>query len=451
MGVITFNGRSSDEFGCTIEERPAHTRGSRRGELIEVPGRNGAMALEDGSYTTYTQSYVVAFKEGDATPPHRRAAQVAEWLLGSSGFCRLEDSFEPGFYRLARFSGPLNIGQVVNAYGRCTLEFECQPQRYLKTGEVRIGVKSYDYAATIQIYGIPGDVASVYVKSNGTAELVLRNDSGGRKEAEMQRDGDWSVGEVETAGGYNYAHLNVSMFSDETSSLSFKDADGNEMPVFSASEGHVQFTNPTSNAAGPLLEFRDQSTEPAPEPQTLTKVNNTFIGSNGEVLKTAWSSQEGMFTTQPVTVAGYDYAIITGGSYSFFDSSGNVVAFDLAGATEKKVIVPSGADTIVLGGSSDKDTILSLQNARPTPGAGAATIGSTTINLDFSDHDTIFLDCERHDAYYADGSNANSKISFADSLSQYPTFPQLGPGVTSLIPGDGFNLDFYITPRWWVL
>jgi len=172
MGVIRFNGISSADFGCTIERRPNHTRGSRRGELIEVPGRNGVVVLEDGSFATYKQEYVMAFKEGDTMPPYKRAAQVAEWLLGSRGFCRLEDDFEPNVYRMARYAGALNIEQVADKYGRVVLEFECQPQRYLKSGEVETRVESnVSGTSTMDVANLASNVNRVKLNVSQDASI----------------------------------------------------------------------------------------------------------------------------------------------------------------------------------------------------------------------------------------------------------------------------------------
>ena len=374
MGVIRFNGISSADFGCTIERRPNHTRGSRRGELIEVPGRNGAAVLEDGSFATYKQEYVMAFKEGGTVPPYKRAAQVAEWLLGSRGFCRLEDDFEPNVYRMARYAGALNIEQVADEYGRVVLEFECQPQRYLKSGETPI---SYE-----------GDSSTVF-----------------------------------------------------------------------------RITNPTQFEARPLLKFVDTSEEPPVVPQTLTKNMGTKIAADGDIIKSAWSGDEYLYTSDPLPVSGGGVAIITGISYAFYDSNDKAIKVYRATPYDartllksERVLIPSGAATVIVGGEDSgggqydtTEAELSLQAARPNPGVAAVTINGTTINLDFSEHDTIFLDCDLHDAYYIDGSSANNKVSFANNFDPYPTFPGLLPGENTIIPGDGSNLDFELTPRWWVL
>lgn len=135
MGVIIFNGKSSTDYGIVIEKRPPQNHGAKRGEAYTIAGRNGTYFREDGTYDNYIQPYEIAIRQGMTRRADLRAADVAAWLLGSSGFCRLEDGFEPEFFRLARYAGPLNIEQILNAWGRCTLEFDCRPERWLVSGE----------------------------------------------------------------------------------------------------------------------------------------------------------------------------------------------------------------------------------------------------------------------------------------------------------------------------
>ena len=370
--TIYFDGKSSADFGLIVEYFPESVHAARRGELIPIPGRNGVIVREDGAFDTYSQQYQVWFRNTMGRDTYQKARDVAEWLLSASGFCRLEDTYEPEHFRLARFVGPLNIETVLCDHGRATLEFDVQPQRYLKSGETPI---SYE--------------------------------------------------------------------GDSTTTFSI--------------------TNPTLFEARPLLKFVDTSVEPPTVSQSIVVRNNTLIWQNGEVInwKPSWSGGEDpeVKTCEPVSVSGFAYAYVTGNSYAFYDGSGNALTFDAdyykthqTNMDNTKVIVPSNASTIVIGtGKGAPDMSLSLQEARANPGNSAVTINGTTISLDFSEHDTIFLDCDLHDAYYIDGSSANNKVSFANNFDPYPTFPGLLPGENTIIPGDGSNLDFELTPRWWTL
>ena len=372
-GKIIFNGISSQDFGLVVEKVPSSVHASRRGNLISIPGRNGVIVREDGSFDTYTQEYDVWFsesKEYGSRSAYDMARDIAVWLLGASGFCRLEDDFEPEYYRLARYSGALDVDMILLQCGKARLTFDFQPQRYLKSGEKAI---SYE-----------GDSSTVF-----------------------------------------------------------------------------SITNTTKFEARPLLRFTDTSPEPTRETQTLTMQENYVILPSGDVIN-ASSIYPGYAVSNPVNCAGKAKALITGNGYAFLDSDGEtreggyvrtggfIDGMTVTGRTE---VVPSWAQTIVVSRANGSSSQVGLELVAPrqNPGASAVTINGTTVNLDFSEHDTIFLDCDLHDAYYADGSNANAMVSFSSSVAPYPTFPGLAPGANSIRPNSGSILDFELTPRWWTL
>ena len=366
--TIYFNGKSSADFGLIVEYYPESVHAARRGELIPIPGRNGVIIREDGAYDTYSQTFQIWFRNTLNRDTFQTARDVAEWLLGASGFCRLEDTYEPEHFRLARFVGPLNVETVLKNHGRATLEFDVQPQRYLKSGETPLTF------------------------TGGATSII---------------------------------------------------------------------NNPTQFEARPLLKFTDTSTEPIRVDQTLTMRENYVILPSGTIRDFS-SVNPGYAVSNPVSCAGKTRAVITGNGYAFLDSNGetrsggyvNTGGFiDGKTVTARSEIVPDWASTIVVSRAKGQSSAvaLALVDPRPNPGASAVTINGTTVNLDFSEHDIIYLDCDLHDAYYIDGSNANAMVSFSSSITAYPTFPGLSPGWNSIHPNSGSILDFELTPRWWTL
>lgn len=144
-----FNGTSAADFGVVVEEVPEEIFGERRGDMEEVPGRHGAVEVPDDTLRPYTQPFQIHFPEGERGQVRRRARQLAAWLLGSKGFCRLETDYEPDHFRLAKFSGPLNVAVLLRRWGSCTLDFFCQPQRFLKTGEDELHFAGREAAYTL--------------------------------------------------------------------------------------------------------------------------------------------------------------------------------------------------------------------------------------------------------------------------------------------------------------
>jgi putative phage tail component len=132
--VIWWAGKCSNEIGVVVERYPNQNGPERRLEVIQIPGRNGDLIIDSGVYNNYAQSYEVYFNASKNRTP-KQSRMVREWLQTATGYQRLEDSYDPEFYRLAYFSGPAEIENIMNQYGRMTISFMCKPQRWRKDGE----------------------------------------------------------------------------------------------------------------------------------------------------------------------------------------------------------------------------------------------------------------------------------------------------------------------------
>lgn len=136
-----FNGARSIDKGLTIEYCPSVGTGQRVVEKISVPGRSGDLVIDTGAYGNYTQSYEIWFKD-KLRGTTRAARDIAQWLLSGIGYMRMEDTYDPEVFRLAMFIGPFDVENWMLTHGRATLEFDCQPQRWLKTGQLPVAVQS---------------------------------------------------------------------------------------------------------------------------------------------------------------------------------------------------------------------------------------------------------------------------------------------------------------------
>lgn len=166
--MIFWAGQSSDDLRVRVEHYPALPRPARKMSRVSVPGRNGDLIFDEDAYENYIQPYDIYISaERTRLPDPARA--VAAWLLAPAGYRRLEDSYEPDFYRMASFDGPLNLENILNRFGRAKLEFNCKPQRYAKAGEHAVamsesgGTLHNPYAFTalpkITVYGSgPGNL-----------------------------------------------------------------------------------------------------------------------------------------------------------------------------------------------------------------------------------------------------------------------------------------------------
>ena len=130
MNTFTFNGESSLSYGLIVEYIPTEAGGRKIINSIQIPGRTGALTIDTGAFENSRKAYSVAFK-GDTG----RMRRVRQWLALSVGYCRLEDDYDPDVYRKARVISVPDFENIMQAYGRGTIEFDCDPRRFLKEGE----------------------------------------------------------------------------------------------------------------------------------------------------------------------------------------------------------------------------------------------------------------------------------------------------------------------------
>ena len=138
--MIWFNGRSGDDFHVVVERYPEVIFPVRKHEKVSVPGRNGDILVQQDAFENVTQRYGI-YVSAEASRLTPVTHKIAEWLC-VKGYQRLEDSYFLDTFRLAAFQGGLEIENILNRFGRATIEFDCKPQRFYKFGDFFIDITS---------------------------------------------------------------------------------------------------------------------------------------------------------------------------------------------------------------------------------------------------------------------------------------------------------------------
>ena len=134
VNYFIYNGHSSEEFNIKVEKWPNLEVPTRVVEKVSVPGRNGDLLLDTGAFSNVEMEYEIYFnakKEGF----FEISKDILRWLLGSRGYLRLEDSYDPDIYRMALLADQERLKDFMGYMGRTTIKFDCKPQRWLKSGE----------------------------------------------------------------------------------------------------------------------------------------------------------------------------------------------------------------------------------------------------------------------------------------------------------------------------
>lgn len=124
---------SSIDFGIVISEASVWGSSKRVYEEVAVPGRNGTILFDQGYYENGTIQYNCQMLDKGGQLDQFRA-----WLASQVGYIRLEDTYHPEEYRLAKVSDGLNPKKTMWALkrGEFVVGFSAKPQRFLKIGDV---------------------------------------------------------------------------------------------------------------------------------------------------------------------------------------------------------------------------------------------------------------------------------------------------------------------------
>lgn len=132
---IVYNGKSFIDYGVFISGDGTFNAPERDTSKVEIPGRNGELTIDNGRYKNIPVKYPAFIYSNFDT----NLEGLRNFLLTQSGYGRLEDTYHPEQFRLAKISGGFTTKPIAELYaGEFDLEFDCYPQRFLKAGEIPV-------------------------------------------------------------------------------------------------------------------------------------------------------------------------------------------------------------------------------------------------------------------------------------------------------------------------
>lgn len=106
------------DFGIVINQRPPAARAERNVQEIEVPGRDGDLTVDDGTYKPITFPFVCTLLDTS------NLDAVLAWL---DGFSDLILSWQSDRYYKAKMINRIDIAQSLETLGEFPLLFKAQP------------------------------------------------------------------------------------------------------------------------------------------------------------------------------------------------------------------------------------------------------------------------------------------------------------------------------------
>lgn len=129
---LYYSGKNLEDFGAFVIRQQLDSAPSRVYTDVEVPGRHGKLLQDDKRLSNVILTYWMLIL-GDGW---QNFSAMKNWLLAQSGYQRIEDTFDPEHYRMGVYRGATEpVFDRKREWCKCTIEFDCLPQRWYKSAE----------------------------------------------------------------------------------------------------------------------------------------------------------------------------------------------------------------------------------------------------------------------------------------------------------------------------
>ena len=402
--TLRFDGTSlgtggvlSSDYGVYITGEAVFNAPTRRVNMIQIPGRNGLFAQDEGSFDNLTITYPAGMFGVSEADFATNIAAFRNALCSRIGYCRLEDEYNPDEFRMAVYKDGLEVTPATLKAGEFTISFECKPQRWLKSGESKI------------------------VLPNGS---ILTNPTLFASSPLFEVVGYGTIGM--TSGGVTQS-----------------------IDVVHMDTGDVILGEPVSAI------FR--ASQAINEVQAIdTSILNTGDGINIASAIMRYSLVRGIGTTVEATSitnsSGNANAYISGLIF-YFDfgeltfAKGTTATKTHTATLNYKVngssITKNVTITLTFDGSS---SLTVTATTAPTNMGFGVELGEPTGHSTMQNSGTTFIDCETGLCW----QDVNGTLASADSYVNLPIeLPKLAPNATTGFSKPNTITSLKITPRWW--
>lgn len=423
---LIFDGEDSRDYGVYITGQAVYNAPERDVEMINIPGRNGAFALDKGRFQNIEVTYPAGIFADNEADFARAISDFRNLLCSRSGYVRLTDEYNPDEYRMAVYKSGLEVSPAQLKAGEFSITFDCKPQRYLLSGEEAIDVSSGEVILNPTLFE-----SSPMLAVEGYGTIGFNN-----HEITIN---DVVIGEIETS---MKSSQNIDKMTQQSVSKTYQRVIDYSSHSGALESGDSLFVSSLKITAKSL--YLGSGLTPAP---TATG-SISSITASGAVRNYTETSGSGTSYyadfTNTISVGLTELTAFTDESYS---STVTSVLKDNGNNT-------IGTITIVINITNTASGVLTIQvtcnGTNSGPGniyeGGSIEYGRTYLYSTQSILGSpLYVDCDLGVAYKYEGGTIVSIDQHVDLGSNLPT---LAPGENA-IAYDVTVTDLKITPRWW--
>lgn len=184
---FTFGDIQSNSYGVWISGEGVYNAPEMDVEYVSIPGLSGDLVISNNRFHNIEIVYPAFISAQFST----RFDLFKAAMLSKFGYQRLTDTYHPDEYRLATFTGPIEVETgAYNRNGLFDITFNCKPQRFLVSGDTVLTFSSasgtitnptlYASKPLIRVYGT-GTVGigsmNVTIATNPFAYIDIDSDS----------------------------------------------------------------------------------------------------------------------------------------------------------------------------------------------------------------------------------------------------------------------------------
>lgn len=406
--TFIFDGESSIGYGVYLTGEGVFNAPERAVEMITIPGRNGAFALDQGRFENIEITYKAGMVDVNESNFADKMSAFRNWLCSKVGYCRLEDDYNPNEFRMAVFKNGIEVDHDFLIAGEFEITFECKPQRWLTSGETQQAITS---GGTITNPTPFDSLPLLAVKGYGDIdldgyELTVNNSLYGDF---YMYDGDaWTTTKVYDI---DIDTVNTSDTVELSGTFVCRLGSGGLMGNATVSDSNTSFSSTLGYwqiVRYPYIGYASQL--------TTNFSTSITIGTNKTVTNTA--------TVVATCLSPYGTITYTITQTIQYDKTASTVTVTETGTYSTSL-------SILVAIDSESGTMTMLAHST------ASALGNPT-----------YIDCDLGECYrYLSNGNLmtlNNVVEFGSDL------PVLSPG-THTITFDGTVTELKIAPRWWKL
>ena len=166
---LIFGGVDSANYGIYITGEAVYNAPERAVEMVTVPGRNGAIAIDQGRWENIEVEYPAGCFGDNELDFADRISAFRNAVLSQIGYQRLTDTYHPDEYRMGILAAGMSVDPVAwLAAGRFEIVFNCRPERFLKSGELAV-----EYTTSGSITNPTRMVAKPLIRVYGAGKIVV--------------------------------------------------------------------------------------------------------------------------------------------------------------------------------------------------------------------------------------------------------------------------------------